>query len=566
MPPSLSGSRLLLGPALLLAVALIGCAFASPLDLLQDRLRTRIEAAHQGQPGALTVGTVPLQAREALVRYYQRADFAPGWVRADGPTARVDTLLAALHDAERDGLRPADYHVDLIDSLRTAAQGRSPDPDVLTALDLLCTDAFLLYAGHLLTGRVDPVAVTPTWTADQRRGDLVQSLTTALTDGTVRASLAALRPPYPEYQALVQALGRYREITAAGGWPSVPDGPTLKRGASSDRVTALRHRLHATGDLPADAPVDTTAFDDALHAAVVRFQERHGLAPDGAVGAGTRAALNVPAAERVRQLTINLERWRWLPEDLGSPHIRVNIAGFQLQVIEDGTEALRMRVVTGTPYRQTPVFSDRVSYLVFSPYWHVPHRLATQDKLPDFQRDPSLPSRLGFEAFHGWGSDAQPIAPSSIDWAALSPSNFPYRLRQKPGPANALGQVKFMFPNKHSVYLHDTPSRGLFARSERSFSSGCIRVEQPQELAAYLLRNNDGWTPDRIRTAMQQGTEQAVGLRETVPVHLLYWTAWMEGDTLHLRRDVYERDDAVAAALTAPLPPPQPLTAGATGA
>jgi murein L,D-transpeptidase YcbB/YkuD len=209
--------------------------------------------------------------------------------------------------------------------------------------------------------------------------------------------------------------------------------------------------------------------------------------------------------------------------------------------------------VIGTPDRPTPVFSDRISYLVFSPYWHVPPRIAAEDKLRDFQWNPALVSRLGFEVFDGWGADARPIDPATVDWDRLSPETFPYRLRQRPGPYNALGRVKFMFPNPHDVYLHDTPTRFHFHHTVRDFSSGCIRVEHPVELAAFLLRHNAGWTDERVRAAMEGDTERTVVLRRRVPVHLLYWTAWVERGALHFRPDVYQRDDAVAAALRTPL-------------
>jgi len=273
---------------------------------------------------------------------------------------------------------------------------------------------------------------------------------------------------------------------------------------------------------------------------------------DGVVGPKTRTAMNVPVDDRIRQIVVNLERHRWLPQSLGSPHVLVNIADFWLRVVEDDTSVLQMRVIVGTRFRRTPVFSDRISHLVFNPYWHVPPGIATADKLPLFQEDPSLVSELGFEVFDGWGPNATQVDPSSIPWDSLSASNFPYHLRRQPGPRNPLGQVKFMFPNPHDVYLHDTPARSLFDRQERCFSSGCVRVEYPAELAAFLLRPHEEWTEERIREVMEGDTPKTVRLKHPVPVHLFYWTAWMEEGTLHFREDVYDRDDAVASALVAP--------------
>jgi murein L,D-transpeptidase YcbB/YkuD len=475
-------------------------------------------------------------------------------------------------------------------------------------LELLCTDAFLLYASHLLTGRVVPTSVTPSWNIEQRRADLLDVLEAAVAPGvsgpgasasTVDArsahalgtALTSLRPSHPAYNALVQAYRRYRSLADRGGWPAVPDGPTLARDSTGERVALLRARLRAAGDLdaeedtenagvlgasrfpmtassqPSDAPArgDSTpvtapaVYDTALEAAVRRFQTRHGLAVDGAVGSATLTALNVPAAERAEQLALNLERWRWLPEDLGSRHILVNIADFSLRAVEDGADVLAMRVVTGTPYRQTPVFSGTITYLVLNPYWHVPSTIAVEDKLPAIRSDPGYLNRQQFEVFRGWRADAQPLDPASIAWDSVSARTFPYRLRQKPGPYNALGRVKFMFPNPHSVYLHDTPTRGLFAQAERSFSSGCIRLERPQALAQYLLADHPQWSAERLASVFEQasGPEQTVVLPTPIPVHLQYWTAWTDADgTVHFRNDIYRRDAALREALAAR--PPRP--------
>lgn len=549
------------GLALLLLGGLLGAGPGPAGNAVQETVRVRFQ-----NPGTLLsagrAASNSVRATDAVARVYRRTGGDPRWITSSGPTAQADSLLAVLRDADRDGLRPSDYHIATLDSLRNhlrrvASGDRPVDERQLADFELLCTDAFLLYGRHLLQGRVAPEEMVPTWTLDRRQGDLVQRLDEAVEQGTIRSALDDLRPKQAGYHQLRRALQRYRDIAEAGGWPTVPDGPKLEVGVDSDQVEALRARLRATGELTADASEAPRSFDDSLRAAVVQFQERHGLEADGVVGPASRAALNVPVDRRIQQLEVNLERWRWLPQDLGTRHVRVNIAGFQLRVMEEGAEQLKMRVVTGRPYRQTPIFSDQISYLAFSPYWNVPHSLATRDKLPEFQRTPGLVSQQGFEVFQGWGADARRLDPAAIDWASLSARNFPYRLRQRPGPQNALGQVKFMFPNRHSVYLHDTPSQALFQRSARGFSSGCIRVERPVELATYLLRANEGWTPERVRRAMGQSQEQTVVLREKVPVHLLYWTAWEEDGQVQFRNDIYQRDGAVASALDAVPPDPR---------
>lgn len=532
----------------------------SPLtDSVRQQIRTRIEAERQGL-NALSAGSRPMHATRSVMQFYEQQEFIPAWLESDGPSPLVDSLLSALRRASRDGLNPKDYHVEAIVSLKRSEEpADDPDPMRLSDLDLLCTDAFLLYASHLLSGHVSATKVTPSWNIPHRRADLLQLLTEATETRSIADAFASVRPSQPEYQALMSALRRYRSIASEGGWPTLPDGPKLEVGSTGDRVTRLRNRLAATDRI---SPPDSTAatsedeFDAALETAVVEFQKRHGLEADGIVGPATRAALNVPVQRRVEQLLVNLERWRWLPEDLGSRHILVNIAAAELQVVENGEETLSMRVVTGRPYRQTPVFSGEISYLVFNPYWHVPHSIATRDQLPEIKKDRGYLDRMRLKVFQGWGANAQPVDPSTVDWTTLSQSNFPYRIRQEPGPHNALGRIKFMFPNPHSVYLHDTPTRGLFARAQRNFSSGCIRLERPIELAEYLLADHPQWSPQQIQSVLKNpSNEQSVPLRTRVPVHLQYWTAWANvDDQIHFRDDVYQRDEAVLEALNAAPP------------
>lgn len=324
----------------------------------------------------------------------------------------------------------------------------------------------------------------------------------------------------------------------------------MERGHSGDRVALLRERLLATGDLTTNPKASATLFDEAAEQTVLKFQRRHGLEDDGIVGPATLEALNVSAGQRVRQIELNMERWRWLPQDLGDRHLLVNIAGFDLDVVAGGTTVLSMRVIVGRDYRRTPVFSDRVTYLVFSPYWHVPPSIAVQDILPALKKDPHYLEKKNVRVFRGSGSDVREVDSRSIDWTKVGPSSFNYSFRQDPGPDNALGHVKFMFPNKFNVYLHDTPARELFHKTERAFSSGCIRIEKPGDLAELLLRDDPTWDRQRVRSAMGAGVEQTVRLRVPVPIHVLYWTAWVgEDGLLHFRKDIYGRDRRLDEAL-----------------
>ncbi len=479
------------------------------------------------------------------------------------PRPAADSLLAALRRAELEGLRPTDYHLRALASRLSSIRheldrGIPPHPTDIGDLDLLATDAYLTYATHLLSGAVDPVSLDQVWIGDPKEGDLPAYLEDALGRDRIQGSLRDLFfNAHPGYFRLRSALARYRSVAAAGGWPAVPDADTLRPGERGEAVRLLRARLAASGDLTVarrgqdEDPERRELYDAPLEQAVRRFQHRHGLPEDGVVGPATFGALNVPAAERVRQLELNMERWRWMPQDLGRRYLLVNIAAFRVEVIEGVQPVLRLRSIVGRQYRETPVFSDTITYLVLNPSWHVPPNLAVSDKLPLFRENPELVREHGYRLFEGFGADAPEVDPDTVDWSAMTPGRFrQLRLWQAPGPHNALGRVKFMFPNRFDVYLHDTPERELFGRLTRDFSSGCIRVEQPLELADYLLRDSEAWSDARIQRTLESGRETSVPLPRSVPIHIQYWTAWTEADgEVHFRDDVYGRDRGLRRAL-----------------
>lgn len=533
------GSR---GVALAVAAlaALLGRA-AGAQGELESRLRYRIEAGITTE--SLDVMDERIHARETLRAFYPARGYAPVWVDESGLTARGERFADWLAtEPARHGLRARDYHLPAIAMLEDADRLGS-----LVDLELALSDAFLILGSHLTAGRLDPETLDAEWIANRRHRDLAPMLERASAADEPGAVLEDLLPEAPSYEALVARLAALRAVQRDGGWPQIEPGPTLREGDDDLRVAALIRRLELAGDLERGS---ATRFDAALTAAVERFQARHGLAADGAVGPATLRALNEPVEARIDRIRVNLERWRWLPESLGERYVLVNIAGFRLDVIEHGESTLDMRVVVGTPYRRTPVFSGNISYLVLNPYWEVPTRIAVQDKLPLIKSDPDYLARQGYSVLQGWGSDEQRIDPATLDWSVVTARNFPYRLRQAPGPYNALGRVKFMFPNKFSVYLHDTPARELFARDARTFSSGCIRLEAPLDLAEHLLADVPGWSRDAIDRAVESGSERVVVLPNPVPVHLLYWTAWIDADgTRQFRDDIYGRDEPVLRAL-----------------
>jgi L,D-transpeptidase YcbB len=534
-------------------------ATASPGPTSSERefIRRALELGRTG-PGIEAAGE-PVYASEALPRFYQARGFAPAWVDDRGPLPAAREVVALLAGTGDQGLRPENYHLDRIDRLLAAADGDAatgapPDAAALARLadlDLLLTDGALLCAAHLLAGVVDPVTIHPEWNARRRDADLAAFLASAIAADDLTGAFARLLPAYPGYRGLGDALARYRRIAADGGWPIVADGPALRPGDRDPRVAVLRHRLAAEGFAAAsDGGEDADDFDAGLELAVRDFQSRSGLDADGVIGAQTLAALAVPAERRVEQLMVNLERWRWLPQDLGDSHLRVNIAGFELEERSGGRVVRTLRVVVGKTFTRTPVFSANMTYLVINPTWNVPAKIGRQEILAKVKKDSGYLDREGIRVFAGWSADAPPVEPATVDWAAISPAGLGYSFRQDPGPRNALGRLKFILPNPYDVYLHDTPERRLFDRATRPLSHGCIRVDHPEQLAADLLAADSRWTPERIRAAIDGGAQQTVLLPRPMPVHLLYWTAWVDTEgLLHFREDIYDRDRPVFQAL-----------------
>ncbi|MHB8987360.1 MAG: L,D-transpeptidase family protein [Desulfobulbia bacterium] len=344
---------------------------------------------------------------------------------------------------------------------------------------------------------------------------------------------------------LEKALAQHHQLAAQGGWPQVPGGPTLHEGDMDVRTPLLRQRLVASGDLAAPREEEYFfLFDKTLREAVQRFQSRHGLITDGVVGTKTLTELNVPVSERIRQLAASLERCQPLPSLLEPRHILVNIADFTLKLYEDGELRLSMPVIVGKTYRQTPVFNGRISSLVLNPTWEVPHSIATKDLLPKIKKNPGYLRKSDIRVFLGWNPSTE-IDSAGVDWTSLSPSRFPYRLRQEPGPANALGRVKFLFPNPYDVYLHDTPSRDLFQKDDRTFSSGCIRLARPLDLAVYLLQGTPLGSMEALTAAIASDKTQSIPIPSPIAVYMAYMTAWVDRDgTVQFRRDIYNRDPA----------------------
>lgn len=527
------GRLLLLG---ITAIAIWLCMIAPALAQVPVRevLRERIEQLRAGHE--VRIAGVTLAARALLADFYEARAFEPAW---DAPARRA-ALIDAVGDSLRHGLEPADYGIDAL-SARTGDDGT---PARRAERDLLFTEALVRLVYHYRFGKVDPRELYRDWNYSRTLGTLdprvaLQALTAA---SDLNAAITSYAPRLPAYQQLRSALRRYREIEAAGGWPRVGAGPSLKPGMRDPRVATIRARLLAEDHTPASTPDDPDRFDPALSDALAAFQRQHGLTADGVAGRRTVEMLDVGVGRRIEQIKVNLERLRWVAADLGDDFLFVDIAGFEAWLTLSGRVVWRSPVVVGRPYRRTPSFRSTLRYLVINPSWVVPPTVLREDVLPKVANDPAYLARHGIRALDASGHPV-PAREVGARGSAL-------QFVQPPGPDNPLGRLKFMMPNPYSVYLHDTPSRALFDRSERAFSSGCIRLARPRELAVQLLDDPIRWHAGALDEAIAAGETRTVWLKRPVEVMLLYFTARAdETGRVAFRPDLYDRDGQVAAAL-----------------
>lgn len=485
--------------------------------------------------------------REPVQNFYAKRDFRAAW--SHEPNARQ--LRQALADSYDDGLDPADYHLPLLEQLAKSSSAAGATPASRAQYDILLSEALLRLAYHLSFGKVDPETFDAQWNYGRTLAttNVARKIEQALATEDVYERVAALKPTHRLYVNLKRELARIRTATAAGAPPLIPTGPPLEPGSNDARVPQIRKRLAASGDLSATDASDSTEYDAPLVTAVRSFQQRTGLEVDDVVGPGTIAELNVPPADRIRQLRVNLDRGRVVLRDLPDTFVVVNIAGFTVYLVRGQRVVWNARVQVGKPYRRTPIFRSDISHLVLNPTWTVPPGIIAKDILPAAQRDPEAIVRKGLKVLDASGRE---LDPHSIDWTSFKGGNIPYTLRQDPGPSNALGRVKLMFPNPYLVYLHDTPSQALFDRHERTFSSGCVRVERVLELTELILDEAERWDRASIDRALASGETRNITLGKQVPVLLTYWTAWVDpqGRT-NFRRDIYGQDEKWAQALDA---------------
>lgn len=513
----------------------VATAIAAELDALMSPDVTTIHGAH------IALG-------DRLRDFYSRREFRAAWTGAQSQ----QQLLKALADSYDDGLTPADYHLPLLQDLSAQVAAPNATETLKAQYDILLTEALLRLGYHLAFGKVDPESFDAQWNYVRTLPgtEVTQEIENAIASDTVYDRLASLKPAHQMYVRLKQELARHRAIEKEGGWSPLPTGAALTPGTSDARVPALRARMVRSGDLLDASASDSLLYDPSLTTAVKQYQQRNGLQPDGVVGAATIAELNVPVAERIAQLRVNLDRGRVLLHDLPEQFIVVNIAGYTLYLVKGQQVVWSTRVQVGKTYRRTPIFRSEITYLVFNPTWTVPPGIIKADILPAARQDPRAITRKGLKVLDAAGRE---LDPATIDWSRFSSGHIPYTLRQDPGPSNALGRVKFMFPNPYLVYLHDTPSQSLFERADRAFSSGCVRVERATELAERVLDDPERWNQSSIAQVIASVRLQNVTLKTRIPVLLTYWTAWVDPDgMMNFRRDVYDRDARWAAGLDAP--------------
>jgi L,D-transpeptidase YcbB len=549
LPSQPSTTRFVLIP---LALALLGGCKA------KETSGTKAENAQTWSPSKLTsVQGVPATAIETLIQQklagpklpmidddqwghtktlYKIYGNNPLWLTSDGlHENRTKAVTNAILAANTDGMRLNDYPIGaLAEAIGALKQTKTPTAEQLATADVLLTASYTSLGEDLLTGQIDPRTVAQSWHVDPEGEKIDSALVRNLRYEQLDKALATMRPTDEDYAALSTQLQKYRVLVAKGGWQKIPASPNVKPGAPANPavLTAIRNRLAAEGIVAAPAGGATKAsmipqgasassggvYDHELAAAVALFQERHAINVDSALGSETLDAMNVPADYRLGEIAANMERYRWLPRSFGQRYIFVNVPAFRLEAFDSGQKTLEMKVIVGQEYedKATPVFADSMETVVFRPYWNVTPDIAAKEIFP---KGPAYLAREDMETYQ---------------------ENGQTRVRQRPGPKNALGYVKFLFPNDFNIYLHDTPNHSLFDKDVRAFSHGCIRVEKPEELAEWVL----GWPAEKVQQEMQNPPDnKSVKVPQKIPVYITYFTTYMNNGQLYFGNDLYERDD-----------------------
>ncbi len=536
----------------------------------------------------ILIQTKNIKAYKTLPKLYEERNYVPLWIDNDGPSSQAYEMIEIIRNSDNEALDPDYYNISEIESILKRIEqdrnsGDSYDALDLAELELLLSNSFLTYTHDLHYGRVRAEQINLELLSGERPVNLSKLLVTAVETDQVQETLEGLLPKYPMYAMLRISLKEYREIAAKGGWQPVAYGNKFKKGARGQRVLALSKRLKVTGELDSSIP-GSEVFDDSLDQAVRKYQQRNGLYVDGVVGISTIEALNVPVEERISQIELTMERWRLLPQYLGNRYILVNIANYHLYGIENNNDTINMRIVVGKPQWNTPMFSEEMTHLIINPYWNIPPSIFKDDIAPKIMEDSEYMSKQNMDAMGLKAPEKIVVEEAEVVKVVVNVEatevtdgdntgetelseveiqnkkaqeeyiskvlSGKYRLRQNPGPGNPLGRIKFLFPNKHSVYLHDTPNRGFFKKAQRNFSHGCIRVEKPLELAEFVLSSNPSWTQNTIQSSINKMKTKTVHLDESITVYILYFTTWVDNEgTVNFHKDIYGLDKTLYNAL-----------------
>ncbi|WP_305663245.1 murein L,D-transpeptidase [Daejeonella sp.] len=472
--------------------------------------------------------------------FYRERNFKLGWFKNNEIVPQAKEMLDMISKADEEGLDPKKYQFMDFDTLFANLEDTKRDSAKFTAIqkeiDVALSSTYFVWASDFYRGVIIPRDNEEIeWDVKRNKIKLHKALMTVLKERESKYSYASFSPLHPDYTRLKSVLATYRKIQAEGGWPTVTASSKLKEGDKAPLVAALKKRLGLSS-------TDST-FNAETLSALKKFQSEQGMKPDGALGPETAKFLNIPVNQRIKQIILNMERWRWIPKSFEEDYLIVNIPEYRLRVYEKGKVQLAMNVIVGKTLNSTPIFSDKMENVVMAPYWNVPASIVKDELGPKIANDPGYLERMNMELIDSKGNQ---VNPSGINWSAITRDNWKYILRRKPGPKNDLGDVKFIFPNTNDIYLHDTPHDELFSQTKRNFSHGCVRVEKPLELAEYLLRPV-GWDMNKIQSTIAQGQEKQVKLKEVLPVYLVYFTAWAdESGNVHFRDDIYGHDKALA--------------------
>lgn len=514
-------------------------------DQAQQLIQQHLEQMYYGEQDS--IAEEPIYTTGYLFDLYRKNQFHPLW----GDQSNISQLLNAIVAAADEGFIPDDYHLKAI-THHGNALNESPSLAKQVEYDLLLSDAFVLLGQHKRYGKADPSKVDEKQNleATTPHTSPIDTYLNAIRTGTVRAALDKLSPHHQTYLQLKDALSRYKQIAGKGGWPQIPSGQKLQPGMHDDRVPTIRRRLAVTDNYHPKGSGDSKSYDDHLVAAVKAFQTRHHLEPDGVIGKTTLNAMNVTVAERIKQIRVNLERTRWVIHDMPSSNLIVDIAGFSLQYYHDNQQVWSSKVMVGQPFHQTPIFRSAITYIVLNPTWTITPDIVKNETVPSIVKDPGYLAKQRLRVLDSSGTE---VDPNTIPWRQYQGKYFPYTLRQDSGKDNSLGLIKFLFPNPYHVYLHDTPSKSLFGRTQRAFSHGCIRVQNPLELGRLILTNDPG-NPTSIAKMDQilaSGKTTTVILKQPLPIYLMYLTTNIRDGKVMFKPDLYSRDAGILEALNA---------------